>query len=272
MTYAFFGTPEFAAIVLEKLIAAGLPPSVAICNPDKPTGRKKTVTPPPAKVTAEKHAIRVMQPPKLDTAEFEGKEFDFFVVAAYGKIIPEKVLRIPKLGAIGVHPSLLPKHRGATPIQATILSNERETGVTLFLMDEQIDHGPILAQRKIEGVQNMNYEELHNKLAEIGGDLLIETIPKYLKGEFTLHPQNETEATYTKKIAIEDAYVDLEKDEPKWIERKVRALNPEPGVWTLQRIQDKTKRMKILEAELKDGKLILKKVQFEGKKPQPFRL
>lgn len=268
MRYAFFGTPKFAAIILEKLAAAGMPPALLVCNPDQPVGRKKIITPPPTKVTAEKSGIRFIQPLHFDPSLIVGMDFDLFAVAAYAKIIPKKILEIPKMGAIGVHPSLLPKYRGPTPIQTAILNGEKTAGVTLFLMDEQIDHGPVLAQRAIEGIETMNYEELHDKLAEIGGELLVETLQKYPKGEFTLRPQNESEATYTKKFADEDGFVDIDKDNPLLLERKIRALNPETGVWTFQRINDRTKRMKILDAKLEDGKLKLKKIQWEGKKPQ----
>jgi len=279
MRYVFFGTPEFAAIILEKLIGAGLIPAFVVCNPDRPAGRKKILTPPPVKQrimnyeSGIRNKIKILQPEKLDKDFLNSlflihnsSPFDFFVVAAYGKIIPQKLLEIPRRGTIGVHPSLLPKYRGATPIQTAILNGEDITGVTLFLMDEQIDHGPVLAQRTLENGElgMMNYETLHDKLAELAGNMLVETIPKYLKGEYTLHPQNDKDATYTKKFKDDDAFVDLEKDDPILIERKVRALNPEPGVWTFQN----NKRMKILEAELIDGKIKLKKIQFEGKKPQ----
>jgi len=275
MKYAFFGTPTFAAIILKKLIKAGFVPTVIICNPDRPVGRKKIITPPPTKVIATENNVKVIQPIHLEPSLFTGMNFDLFIIAAYAKIIPKKILEIPKLGAIGVHPSLLPRYRGATPIQTAILNGEKETGVTLFFLDEQVDHGPILESRNQKIENNDNYESLHDKLAELGGELLTETIPKYLGGEFTLHPQNEKEATYTKKFSDEDGYVDLEKDNPTLIERKVRALNPEPGVWTYTKALtnrhmriNENKRMKILEVELVDGKLKLKKIQFEGKTPQ----
>jgi methionyl-tRNA formyltransferase len=277
MKYLFFGTPEFAAIVLDKLIKAGMPPAGAVCNPDRPVGRKKIITPPPVKILAQKHGIPVFQPEKLLNTDsyLRNVECDFAVVAAYGKIIPKSVLDVFKSGVIGVHPSLLPKYRGPTPVQTAILNGEKETGVSLFLVDDKVDHGPVLAERKISGVQNMVYPALHDKLAEIGADLLIETIPGFLSGSIKPRIQNEAEATFTKKFETKDAQVDLAEDNPVMIDRKVRALNPEPGVWTLQQVQSKPKRMKILEAELNPpaggGKLTLKKIQFEGKKPQILR-
>ncbi|MDP3052503.1 MAG: methionyl-tRNA formyltransferase [bacterium] len=283
MKYAFFGTPDFAAVILEKLIKSGFPPAAVVCNHDRPVGRKKIITPPPTKVLAEKYEIKVYQPEKLEIRNFQLEigEIDFAVVAAYAQIIPKEILEMSRLGTIGVHPSLLPKYRGSSPIQSAILSGESETGVTLFLVDEKVDHGPIFAQRKLEfSISNFQFSKLQQLLAELAGYLLIETLPKFLKSEITPLPQDESQATYTKKFKTEDGYVDLEKDDPIIIERKICALNPEPGVWTIlipeelssliranSSIQNK-KRVKLLEAELVDGKLKLTKIQFEGGKPQ----
>ncbi len=263
MKYVFFGTADFSAIVLEKLILAGMPPAFIICNPDRPVGRKKIFTPPPVKIIASRNRIEVRQPETLD-GEVLGSGWDFFVVASYARILPPEVLSIPKLGVIGVHPSLLPKYRGSSPIQTAILAGDEEFGVTLYLLDEKIDHGSILASSIIKNQKSaIRYADLLKKLAEVGGNLLIETIPSFMKGEVKPMPQDESQATYTRKFRVEDGYVDLEKDAPAEIERKVRALNPEPGVWTIQN----GRRMKILEADVAGDKLQLKKIQFEGKKP-----
>jgi methionyl-tRNA formyltransferase len=216
----------------------------------------------------------VIQPEKIDSANFKfpfGAP-DFFIVAAYSKILPKEILAIPQLGTIGVHPSLLPKYRGPTPIQSAILNGEKETGVTLFLADQKIDHGPIVAQEKIE-IFNSNYAHLERELGELGGDLLVRTLIPFLEGKIKPVPQNEAEATYTKKFKIEDGYVDLEKDDPILIERKVRALNPEPGVWTIAKKDNplhvtEGKRVKILDMELRNGLPFYKQIQIEGKKPQ----
>jgi methionyl-tRNA formyltransferase len=276
MNYIFFGTPEFAAIILEKLIKAGWPPLAVVCNPDRPVGRKKIITPPPTKVLAQKYNIPVIQ--SIQQEIFANYQANFFVVAAYAKILRPEIFKIPLLGTIGVHPSLLPEYRGSSPIQSVILNNEKETGVTLFLIDEKVDHGKILAISRLPLRLSENYETLLKKLAELSGDLLIETLPKFLKNEITPLPQEELQATYTKKFITEDGYVDpvdlsaaqngasLEK--AVMIERKIRALNPEPGVWTFMNIKSKQKRVKLLEAELVDGKLKLTKIQIEGGKPQ----
>jgi len=265
--YVFFGTPEFAAIILEKLIGAGLPPAGVVCNPDRPVGRKKTITPPPTKVLAVKHGISVFQPDSFPDSSFQilAPKFDFAVVAAYSKIIPHSVIKLFPKGVIGVHPSLLPKYRGATPIQSAILAGEKETGVTLYSIDEKVDHGAILANSKFQMANpKINYGELEKELARLAADLLIKFLPDFEKTGDNGVPQNEAEATFTKKFSTRDGFVDLEKDEPAVIERKVRALNPEPGVWTMK----DGKRMKILKAEILDGKLKPLEIQYEGGKPK----
>ena len=262
MKYAFFGTPEFAAIILEKLIKEGMPPVLVVCNPDRPMGRKKIITPPPTKIIAKKNGISVWQPEELKIENLKLKigSVDLAVVAAYAKILPAWVIEYFVRGVVGVHPSLLPKYRGATPIQSAILNGEKKTGVTLFLIDEKVDHGQILVNKESRIMNNESSESLHDRLAELGADLLIETLPKFVNGEIKPQTQNEAEATYTKKFETEDAFVDLEKDDPDVVMRKINALNPEPGVYTIR----DGKRVKILAAELKDGKLKLTRIQEAG--------
>lgn len=265
MNYIFFGTPRFAEIVLKRLIEKGLAPSLIVCNPDRPVGRKKIITSPPTKILAEKNNIPVWQPEKLTATEAKAKlrEMDVAVVAAYGKIIPKSVLELLPNKFIGVHPSLLPHYRGATPLQTVILDGVEETGVSLFIVDEEVDHGPIVAQCVVPLV-TQTYLELESELAILGAELLIEKLQLFIDGNIKPIPQNETDAKFTKKFETEDARVDFEEDTPEIIWRKVRALNPEPGVFTVKN----GKRMKILEAQLTDKRLILKKVQFEGDVPK----
>jgi len=271
MRYIFFGSPEFAAIILGKLLKAGMPPILVICNPDRPAGRKKIITPPPVKqlITDNQQPIEILQPENIKdiSAKIKAINADVFIVAAYAKILPKEIIELPRLGTIGVHPSLLPKYRGSTPIQSVILNGETETGTTLFLIDEKVDHGAILATDRLPIVENDSYETLLKKLAELSGNLIVKTLPEYITGKIIPKPQNESEATYTKKIKTEDAFVDLEilqkaqdgtsPEDAKKITRKIRALNPEPGTWTIIN----GKRTKILEAELSEGKLKLKKIQ-----------
>jgi len=277
MRYIFFGTPKFAAIILEKLIKAGHIPSAVICNPDKPVGRKKIITAPEIKLIAQKYNIKVFQLKNLEIGnwklEIDEIKPDFAIVAAYSQIIPKEILKIPQLGTIGVHPSLLPKYRGASPIQNAILNGDEITGTTLYLMDEKIDHGPILAKRELEfPISNFQFSKLYNALTKLSADLLIETLPNIEEKIKNATMQNESQVTYTKKIAIKDAFIkpdDLEKAQNKGgkialeIEQKIRALNPEPGTFTFIN----NKRVKILESKIVEGKLKLTKIQVEGKKP-----
>src|ERR1051325_11730211 len=293
MKYAFFGSPEFASIILEKLIGAKIPPALVVTNPDRPVGRKKIVTPPPVKRVAldynnnhdNEKRIGIFQPEKLEIRNWELEidklgGLDFCVVAAYSKIISKEVLDTLPAKFVGVHPSLLPKYRGATPIQSAILEGAEQTGVTLYSVDEKVDHGPILAQQALyENLEHINYETLMRALAELASEMLVSFLPEFVKGEIAPEAQNESEATYTKKFENKDAYVDpvnlseaqngTSPEKAVEIYRKVRALNPEPGVFTLSLSKGGLKkRMKILEAELADEKIVLKKIQFEGGKPQ----
>ena len=284
MRYIFFGTPEFAAIVLQHLIDAGHPPLALVCNPDRGVGRKNIITPPPTKQLVEienkdtDKKIEILQPEKLDasfTSHISSLKPDFFVVAAYAKIIPQAILSIPLQGAIGVHPSLLPRLRGASPIQSAILEGEARTGVTLYLMDDKMDHGPILAQETLASYSpaSARTPDLLRDLAHQGGTLLAALMPKFADQKIQPEIQDESAVTLTRKFKTEDGFVPhelLEKAEAgdiksaEHIDRLIRALNPEPGVWTLRN----DKRVKLLEAELQGNKLKLGKIQIEGKKPQ----
>lgn len=240
-SFVFFGTPEFAAIILDKLIKVGFIPEVVVCNPDRLVGRKKVITHPPVKIsimnqeTSIKEKIEILQPENLKNAKYflPATKYDFFIVAAYGKIIPKEILELPRLGVIGVHPSFLPKLRGPSPIQTTVLNGEEETGVTLFLLDEKVDHGPILAKRELENYESQfaTFDDLNRKLAELGANLVIETLSKWLKGEIKPLPQDETKVTYTKMIKREDGEIDPKEETAQEIDRKIRALNPEPGTY-----------------------------------------
>lgn len=278
MKYIFFGTPQFASLILDKLLEANIPPIALVCNPDRPVGRKKIITPPLTKIIAENYdlsPIQILQPDKLD-AEFLEKlksfNADFFVVAAYAKILKKELLAIPALGVIGVHPSLLPRHRGASPIQSAILSGDEVTGVDLFLLGPGVDDGPVLAEAKCN-IAGQNYLELQDKLGRLGGNLLVKTLPDFMTGKIKPIPQNDAKATLTKKFKTEDGFIEYDDlkqaqngENPAKIaeiERKIRALTPEPGVYTI----DAGKRVKLLKAHIEDGKLRLTRIQKEGGKP-----
>ncbi|MBI2041444.1 MAG: methionyl-tRNA formyltransferase [Candidatus Nealsonbacteria bacterium] len=264
----FIGTPEFGATVLERLIRGGFPPVLVITETDKPSGRKQIVTPPPVKITAQKYDIQIEQPEKILNLKslILNLHPDLIIVAAYGQILPKEILEIPKYGCLNVHPSLLPKYRGATPVQSAILNGDKETGVTIMLMDEGIDTGPILSQKKTEIGSNETYQELHGRLAVIGSELLTDTIPDWIGGRIKLARQDEKIAVYTKILAREDGLIDWRKS-PEELDRRIRALNPWPGTYTVQR----EKRIKVLKARLESGKLIIESVQPEGKKPMSYK-
>ncbi len=296
MRIIFFGTSEFGAIILEKMIQAGYSPVLVVTTPDKPAGRKQILTPPPVKICAQKYNIPVNQPEKLGLAKFNLAKPslphpDLFIVASYGKILPQKILNIPRFGTLNVHPSILPKYRGPSPIQNTILNGEKETGVTIMLLDEKMDHGPILTNSKLQRTNNeYTYEELHNKLAELGAELLIETIPQWVEGKIKPALQDDSKATYTKIIKKEDGRVDWKKD-AGYIERQVRAFNPWPGTYaTFQgkllkilkaKVVEQTSSKKLGETfKLQNGEiavqtgkdaLVLEELQLEGKKPMPSK-
>ncbi|MEK7203743.1 MAG: methionyl-tRNA formyltransferase [Patescibacteria group bacterium] len=202
--------------------------------------------------------------------DFKKLNPDICIIAAYGKIVPKEYLDIPKHGFLNIHPSLLPKYRGASPIQAAILNGDEQTGVTIILMDEKIDHGPILAKSKIQQrfpasqrrpgfarvplqagnlrramTNDKKYEELEKELAELGAKLLIETLPRWIKGEIKPAEQNHDEATYTKKFSWQDGKINWSKSAQE-VNRQIRALNPEPGTWTTW--HDKV--LKIIEAKI----------------------
>lgn len=267
MKIIFIGTPEFGAAVLKKLIDSNLKPVLVVTETSKPVGRKQVLTPPPVKVLAEKYNIPILQPKKILDSRFQilDSKPDLILMAAYGQIMPKEILAIPKYGCLNVHPSLLPKYRGPSPIQAALLNGDEETGVTIMLTEEKMDAGPIVAQKELIIGQKDDYKTLHDKLADLGAELLVETIPKWLTGEIKARLQEEAQATYTKILKREDGQIDWQK-KPEEIERQIRALNPWPGAFTLYQGQ----RLKILKAGLENDKLIIEEVQPEGKKPMGF--
>jgi len=268
MKIIFIGTPEFGAIILEELIKGGYPPVLVISSPDKPVGRKQILTPPPVKVVARKYGIPVEQPERIESRvprqRSEAKEDskavlahlkfkiknlkpDLGILAAYGQIIPKDILDIPKFGFLNVHPSLLPKYRGPSPIQFTILNGEKKSGVTIILMNEKIDHGPIISQKSLEIKEQETAETLHDKLAQLGAYLLLETIPKWVKGLIKPKEQDDAQATFTKILFREDGKIDWKKP-VELLEREIRAFYPWPGSYIIWENKGKLIKIKILKA------------------------
>lgn len=271
MKIIFLGTSKFGAIILKKLADSGYSPALVVTAADKPSGRKQVIVPPPVKIMAQQYEINIIQPErvKLIREKIEELQSDLIITAAYGQILPQEILDMPKFGSLNIHPSLLPKYRGPSPVQNTILNGVQETGVTIILMDSIMDHGPIVAQRKTTVGINETFLELHDRLGFLGAELLIDVIPDWITGRIKVQRQNEADATYTKIIRKEDGLIDWTKT-PAEITRQVRALNPWPGTYTFWKKDKKNSRLKILEVSMENDKLVLALVQPEGKKPMDF--
>lgn len=294
----FFGADALAVPTLDALIKNGYPVVGVVTNPDKPAGRSLKLTPPPVKIAAGRHQLPVFQPLKLTPDLWKEKipEAELFVVCAYGKIIPKAILEMAPRGSLNIHPSLLPRWRGPSPIQYMILHGDQEIGITIILMDELMDHGPIVAKSKINPRLNrgqkskITFFELHNELSTRGANLLIETLPRWLDGEITPVPQDESKATYSKILKKEDGRIEWSRSAHQ-IERMIRAFTPWPGAWTMWSSQKKIWRMKVDSADVSaeqespglpgsvwrhhrtmmiktgSGSLAIKKITPEGKRP-----
>lgn len=289
----FVGTPDFAVTILQKLFKKGLEPILVITAPDKPVGRKNIITAPPVKNLAKRHGIPVEQPFRIIEIKNKIKNLtpDLMIVAAYGYIIPKEVFQIPKYGTINIHPSLLPKFRGPSPIQTAIMEGELNCGVTIIQIDEEIDHGPIIAKKAIEMPQRIYYKDLEMKLAELGADLLVKTIPKWVNKKIKEEPQDDLIASFTKIIKKEDGKINWTELKASEVEKKIRALQPWPSTFTYWEKEKERILVKILKGEptkleetetpgkvyssktdkivirCKSGSLIVRRLQLEGKDP-----
>ncbi len=231
----FMGTPEFAVPSLEALTLGGYSIVAVYTQPDKPAGRGLTLASSPVKVKALELGIPVHEPRTLRgeeaAAEFKELMPDLVVVAAYAKILPETILAVPEFGCLNIHPSLLPRHRGASPIPAAILSGDEATGVTIMFMEKGLDSGPILTQERVPvGCDDTSWS-LTAKLSVEASRLLTETLPRWLKGEIAPRIQNDAEATYSTVITREAGEMDWKKSALR-LSREVRAFNPWPGSFT----------------------------------------
>ena len=289
MKIVFMGTPDFAVGALEALVEAGHDVVAVVTQPDKPKGRGKEMQQTPVKECALKHNIEVFQPVKIKTPEavevLRGYGAELFVVAAFGQILSKEILDMPKFGCVNIHASLLPKYRGAAPIQWAILDGEKETGVTIMQMNEGLDTGDMLTKVVVPIEDTDTGESLFDKLAEAGAKLLIETIPQIEAGELTPQPQDDSLSTYAKMIKKEMGLIDWKK-EAVVLERLVRGMNSWPSAYT----HFNGKTLKIWESEIEEGNrnmapgmvaevtknsikvqtgqdlLVLKQIQLEGKK------
>ncbi len=247
MRFIFFGTSAFAATLLDALITKGTTPTAIVTQPDREAGRGKKLTPPPVKNIAEKHNIPLLQPEKLDAHFLDSVapyHPDIFVVAAYGEILKKEILDFPPHKTINVHPSLLPLYRGPSPIQTAILNGDTQTGVSIMLLDDAIDHGPILAQIAVPIDVQDTAVTLGTKLALQSAELLEKTIPEWGEGHVVPIAQDDTKATFTHMITKEDGHIDWTKS-AEAIERHVRAMVPWPGSWTTWKYGEKTMQLNL---------------------------
>lgn len=232
----FMGTPDFSVPILRALLENGYDVIGVVTQPDRPVGRKKILTPPPVKVEAEKHNIPVFQPEKIKEEE-SYKEIlslnpDLIVTAAFGQILPKEILEAPPFGCINVHASLLPELRGGAPMHYAIIQGKDKTGITIMYMAEQLDAGDILTQVEVPIFETDTVGTLHDRLSEAGANLLIETLPKLLKGELEPIPQDHEKATYAYTIKREQEKIDWNKSGEE-IFNHVRGMNPWPVAYTL---------------------------------------
>lgn len=294
------GTPEFAERVFRgacpELLSKDFDIISVITAPDKPVGRNQVLTPSPVKKWALEANLSVLEPDKIRKPEWVAKikdlAPDLIVLCAYGQIIPQEILDIPKHHALNIHPSLLPKYRGASPIQSAILNGETETGVCLMVMDAEMDHGSIIEKSKIQIINpKITFKELSKELSDAGAELLIKTLPDYIEGKIKPQEQDHSQATFCKLIKKEDGKIDWNKSAEE-IERQIRAFAEWPESYT----DFNGKNLKIIEADpvkspvaingadkktgevflteqkelavqTSNGILILKTLQLEGKNP-----
>jgi methionyl-tRNA formyltransferase len=250
----FFGTAELACPILAALAHdSSVALAAVVTQPDRPKGRDLKVQPTPVKMEAARHELPVLQPARARNPEFIQTLADLqpglIVVAAYGQILPESILHLPPHGCLNVHTSLLPKYRGAAPIQWAILNDEPETGVTIMKMDAGLDTGDIVSQKATPIHPSDNAQTLHDRLATMGGALLLATLPDYLAGKIISRKQSEQVATYARKITKEDGELDWTLS-ARAVWNRIRAFTPWPGAFTLLPGEAKLPLLKIWEAQI----------------------
>lgn len=289
----YMSTPEFGVPTLQKIVAASYEVVGVVCQPDRPAGRGLQLTAPPVKEAAQALGLPVLQPAGLRTAEahelLAATRPDLIVVVAYGQYIPEAICRLAPAGALNLHPSLLPRWRGASPVQAAILAGDAETGVTVHFVAAALDAGDILAQARTAILPHESAGELMARLAVLGADLMVETMGRWLRGEITPQPQDEAAVTWSGRLSKEEGLLDWNRP-AELLARQVRAFSPWPGAYTfwqgrqltiLEAQPLPTGRVAVAPGEVAaldaaaavgagEGALLLRRVQLAGKQPLPI--
>lgn len=272
----FFGSSDFSVYCLDDLKTRGFLPSLIITTPDQPAGRKLIMTPTPVKAWAMDNKVQCLAPEKLNTEFIEQIKNEYslntvFLVASYGKIIPKSVIDLPEFKTLNIHPSLLPKYRGPSPLQTQILNNEKEVGVSIMLIDEKVDHGPILVQKKVSIPDwPVKFIELEKITAEVGAKLFIDNLPAWTSGQIEPREQDHKLATFTQKIEKTDGLLDLELGDPLQNFLKIQAFSTWPQAHFFIVKNDKKVRVIIKGAEFSGDKLFITKVLPEGKKEMTY--
>ncbi|WP_375644381.1 methionyl-tRNA formyltransferase [Bartonella sp. MR100HLJHH] len=254
---SFMGTPDFSVPILRALLDAGHDVVAVYSQPPRPAGRRGLkLIPSPVHNVAKEKSIPIFTPQTLKTIEqqeqFAALSVDVAVVVAYGLLLPKAILETPRFGCFNAHASLLPRWRGAAPIQRAIMAGDKEIGIMIMKMDEGLDTGPIALSRSIPITDNTTTAELSNKLSHIGAELMIETLSTLEKDQLKLTPQSEEGITYAAKIKKEETRIDWTKP-AEFIQRHIRALSPSPGCWCNMNIGGREERVKILDSRLTTG-------------------
>ena len=271
--FAFFGTPELATVVLDTLESAGYLPTIVVTTPDQKKNRGMQLTASPVKQWASKREIETIAPETLDDATAEIlrlKNCDLFIVIYYGKVLPKEILDIPARGTLNIHFSLLPRWRGTSPVRAAILNDDHSIGTSIILLDEKIDHGPVIAQKKIVVPEwPPRAQELEMLATRESAKLLIEILPSWLLGEIQAHEQNHDVATYCPSIAKEDGLLNLADGAYENL-LKIKAFDSTVGTYAFFERSNKKIRVNILGAHIENDLLIIDTVKPEGKKEMRY--
>lgn len=253
ISYAFFGTGPLAESVLASLVRANYIPKLIVTKPDTPQGRHMQLTAPHIKTWGETKGIKVFQPESLkeltSDSPLHTEVFDVFIVASYGKIIPDNILNLAKYGTLNVHPSLLPLYRGPSPIESVLMDGYMTTGVSIIKLDSEMDHGPLLVQNAFDINPEITAGELEVECGQLGGDLLVQILPSYLNGTLIPKEQDHTKATICNKITKDLGEIELDT-EAVMVRRKFRSLTPWPGVYFFINHYGKQIRVKVTGVDL----------------------